>query len=272
MATKAQVKAFIETIAPIAIATCNKKTKKILPSVCIAQACCESAYGTSQKMINAKAIFGIKVGKSKWHFGTAWKDLAYSTKTKECYDGKTYTEITDMFRAYSSLEESVEDYFDMLGTCSRYAAAVGVKDAKTCITAIKNGGYATSPTYITTIMSIVNTYNLTQYDACMTGQTTTATTATTATQTATTYAVGKTYALTANMYVRQTAAGNKKKLTALTANARQNAYADGSGYGILKKGTKVTCQQIQKIGAATWIKIPSGWVCANNGSGTVYVS
>ena len=33
-----------------------------------------------------------------------------------------------------------------------------------CITAIKNGGYATSPTYINTIMSIINSNNLTKYD------------------------------------------------------------------------------------------------------------
>ena len=32
------------------------------------------------------------------------------------------------------------------------------------ITAIKNGGYATSPTYIDTIMSIINSNNLRQYD------------------------------------------------------------------------------------------------------------
>ena len=39
---------------------------------------------------------------------------------RECYDGKTYTNITDMFRAYSSIEDAVEDYYDMLAFCSRY--------------------------------------------------------------------------------------------------------------------------------------------------------
>lgn len=68
MATQTQVKAFIERIAPIAQA---KSKGRVLPSVCIAQACCESAYGTSPKMIRANAVFGIKVGKSKAHFGTA---------------------------------------------------------------------------------------------------------------------------------------------------------------------------------------------------------
>lgn len=167
MASAKQVKAFIKMIAPIAIAACNAREKKVLPSVCIAQACCESAYGTSKKMINANALFGIKVGKSKVHFGNCWHDKAYSTKTKECYDGKTYVSITDMFRAYDSIEDAVGDYYDMLGSCTRYAKCIGVTDSKTCITAIKNGGYATSPTYINTIMNIINKYNLTQYDTCM---------------------------------------------------------------------------------------------------------
>ena len=169
MATKAQIKAFIETVAPLAIDVCNSKQRKILPSVCIAMGCNESGYGTSAKMINANAIFGIKVGKSKAHFGTAWKDKAYSTKTKECYDGKTFTEITDMFRAYDSLRDSVEDYYDMLGTSSRYKDCVGVTDAEKCITAIIKGGYATDPNYVSKIMTIIKTNNLTQYDECMKG-------------------------------------------------------------------------------------------------------
>lgn len=167
MATQAQVKAFIKQIAPIAQA---KSKCRALPSVCIAQACCESAYGTSPKMIRANAVFGIKVGKSKAHFGNAWHDKAYSTRTKECYDGKTYVAITDMFRAYDSIEDAVEDYFDMLAACKRYKACISERDPRKCITAIKNGGYATAPEYITTIMSIINRYDLTKYDGVATSQ------------------------------------------------------------------------------------------------------
>ena len=166
MATQAQVKAFIEMLAPIVIDVCKSKTRQVLPSVAIAQACCESAYGTSKTMVAANAVFGIKVG-GKTHFGTAWKDKAYSTKTNECYDGKTYTQITDMFRAYDSIRDSVEDYYDLLGVSSRYAGCIGELDPVKSITAIKNGGYATSPTYITTITSIIKSNNLTQYDYCM---------------------------------------------------------------------------------------------------------
>ena len=173
MATRKQVTAFLDLVSPQVMNTCLNRVKLgmswVLPSVAIAQAACESAWGTSSKMVKANALFGIKVGKSKAHFGTAWKDKAYSTRTKECYDGKTYVEITDMFRAYDSIKDSIEDYYDMLGSCSRYKGCLYQTDAEVAITAIKKGGYATSPTYISTIMSIIDTYNLRKYDYIVTG-------------------------------------------------------------------------------------------------------
>ncbi len=168
MATTKQVKDFIRKVAPVAQAKASGREQWSLPSVCIAQCCCESAYGTSPKMMRANAILGIKVGKSRVHFGTAWKDKAYSTQTKECYDGKTYVNITDMFRAYDDIDGAIEDYYDMLAACSRYRNCLNQTDARNCITAIKNGGYATSPTYISTIMNIITKYNLTRYDSVVT--------------------------------------------------------------------------------------------------------
>lgn len=167
MATKTQVQNFIKMIAPIAVRQAKKHGNKIYASVCIAQACCESAYGTTLKMKNANAVFGIKVGKSKWHFGTAWKDKAYSTKTKECYDGKTYVEIEDFFRAYNSIEDATEDYYDLLCTASRYKKAINAKNYKECIKAIAIH-YATAElkdhSYSKTIISIIEKNNLIQYD------------------------------------------------------------------------------------------------------------
>lgn len=164
MATQEQVKVFFNKLAPIAVDQARKHGYKIFPSVCLAMAACESAYGTSPKMIRANAVFGIKVGKSKWHFGTAWKDKAYSTKTKECYDGKTYKVITDLFRAYDTLEEAVEDYYDLLCVSSRYKYALNQPTPLACIQGIQKAPYATSPTYVSTIMNIINKYGLTKYD------------------------------------------------------------------------------------------------------------
>ena len=164
MASSAEVTKFIKTMIPIAQAQAKKHGGKLFPSVCLAQACCESAYGTSPKMVRANAVYGIKVGKNKVHFGTAWKDKAYSTKTKECYDGKTYQQIQDLFRAYDNVSDATEDYMDMLCSCSRYSKALNCKSPRDSIYGIKNGGYATAPDYCTTIMNIIRKYNLEQYD------------------------------------------------------------------------------------------------------------
>ena len=161
MATAQQVQNFITTLGNLARAEVKKRIaagqKWSLPSVCIAQAALETGWGTSSLMTKANAYFGIKAG-------SGWTGKIYSSRTQECYDGLNYTTITDAFRAYDSLAESVKDYFDLITGLSRYAAACGTTDPRACITAIKNGGYATSPTYINTIMSIINSNNLTKYD------------------------------------------------------------------------------------------------------------
>lgn len=175
MATLAEVNAFIEKLSKLAIAERKKRDKWVLPSICIAQAALETGWGKSNLMVKANAYFGIKASKS-------WVGKVYDSKTSECYDGVNYVNITATFRAYDNVEESVADYFNLITKSSRYAGAVNNADALSAITAIKNGGYATSPTYIEKIMKIVNTYNLTQYDKVEETQATTKPTTTTVTQ------------------------------------------------------------------------------------------
>ena len=148
---------FIPTIAPLVQAENKKRGNPLFSSVVIAQAICESGWGQSKIMMKANAIFGIKATSS-------WKGKVYNANTQECYDGSTYTNITACFRAYNSLSESISDYFDLITKSERYRKACVSNSPLECITAIKNGGYATSPTYINTIMSIINSNNLTKYD------------------------------------------------------------------------------------------------------------
>ena len=148
---------FITTIAPLVVSENNKRGNPLFSSVVIAQAICESGWGQSKIMMTANAIFGIKATSS-------WKGKVYNANTQECYDGSTYTNITACFRAYNSLSESIADYFELIIGLSRYQKAINTSTPLECITAIKNGGYATSPTYINTIMSIINSNNLTKYD------------------------------------------------------------------------------------------------------------
>lgn len=159
MATRTQVNAFIDKLSVLAISECMQRDKKICPSVCIAQAALETGWGTSSLMLKANAYFGIKA--------TGWNGKVYNAKTKESYDGKTLVNTSAYFRAYDSLSDSVKDYYDLLTNSSRYAQAVNEPDATKCIKAIKAGGYATDPLYVSKITSIIKTYGLTKYDVCM---------------------------------------------------------------------------------------------------------
>lgn len=164
MALKKYQTEFLARIVPIAQRQAALHDNKLFPSVTIAQAIHESGWGTSKKMVAANALFGVKVGNSAYHFGDAWHGAAYKTGTTEYYDGKTATKITDWFRQYDTVEDAVCDYMDMLIHCKRYKGAVSQSTPKKSIEGIINGGYATGPGYVNSIMKLINSYNLTKYD------------------------------------------------------------------------------------------------------------
>lgn len=87
----------------------------------------------------------------------------------------------------------------------------------------------------------------------------------------TSYKVGKTYTLKANLKVRTGAGTNyrQKKRSELTASGKK--HAQSGTYAVLKKGTAVTVQAVKKNGKQVWVRIPSGWICAKASSGAVYV-
>lgn len=64
------------------------------------------------------------------------------------------------------------------------------------------------------------------------------------------YIVGNTYKLQATMNVRLTPGLNGKKI------------------GTLKKGTKVKCLAVKKVGTRIWIKYSKGWMCAKSSKHT----
>lgn len=156
MATAAQVATFIQTIAPLVQKYAKQYGYKVASPI-IAQACCESAYGTSwiskEPYFN---FFGMKCG-------SAWKGRSVSAKTKEEYQVGVLTSIVDNFRAYDSYEEGVEGYFKFINW-SRYANLKTATTPKRYLEYIKADGYATSSTYVNTNMNIINTYGLTKYD------------------------------------------------------------------------------------------------------------
>lgn len=131
----------------------------VLNSIIIAMACLESGYGSSNLMKNANAYFGIKATKT-------WLDKGnkiYNSKTKECYDGKTFVTITDSFRAYDSLKESINDFISLMKT-TRYKKVIGETDFLKAITLIKNSGYATDTDYIHKVYSVYMSNKLSRFD------------------------------------------------------------------------------------------------------------
>ena len=227
---------FIPTIAPIVQKVNKKKGNPLYTSVVIAQAILETGWGQSSIMIKANAIFGIKAT-------TDWKGKVYNADTKECYDGVNYTNISACFRAYDNLEDSIEDYFNLICSLSRYKNALNTSSPLECITAIKKGGYATDPKYIDNIMILINSNNLTKYDNKYIM-----------------YEIGKTYTLQVALNVRAGAGTNYriKNYSELTIDGKKHAYNQENA--VLKIGTKVTCLDIYVDDKNIWLKIPSGFV------------
>ncbi len=129
----------------------------ILPSLCIAQACVESAYGTSELAVNANNLFGIKAG-------SGWSGQTYTKNTQE-WDGSKYITVSAAFRAYDTMVACVEDYLDKITTMDRYKNLVGCTDIREACRLIREDGWATSPTYTETLLDRVDKHNLTQYDS-----------------------------------------------------------------------------------------------------------
>ena len=159
MATAKEAKSFIKTIGPL-IQTEAKERGYLVCSAVIAQACIESNYGFSKLSAGYFNYFGLKCGK-------AWKGKSVNMKTKEEYvAGGPLTTIRDNFRVFDSMADGVSGYYDFIST-SRYASLKTAKTALEYLERIKAAGYATSSTYVSTNMGVVNKYDLTKYDEAL---------------------------------------------------------------------------------------------------------
>lgn len=155
-----------------ALFTADQEKTGILASVSFAQFILESGYGKSELAQNANNCFGMKKSLSgnTWG-GSSWDGSSiYTKQTKEQNPDGTYETITADFRKYPCVEDSIADHSAYLlgaknGSELRYAGLKGCTDYKKAIQIIKDGGYATSLTYVEKLCSIIDKWNLTQYDA-----------------------------------------------------------------------------------------------------------
>lgn len=122
----------------------------------IAQAVLESGWGNSTLGSVYHNYFGLKCG-------TKWTGKSVNMNTQEEYIAGTLTTISDNFRVFDSMEDGVRGYFEFI-QLQRYQNLKGITDPQTYLETIKADGYATSSTYVQSNMSIIEQYNLTQYD------------------------------------------------------------------------------------------------------------
>lgn len=116
-------------------------------SLTMAQYFIESANGTSELARNANNFFGIKWVQGLTNFP------AYYKETKEWVNGG-YITVRAPFRKYPSIEASFRDHSLFLHK-DRYKTIWGVRDYKEACRLVREAGYATSPTYTSTLISCI---------------------------------------------------------------------------------------------------------------------
>lgn len=155
MATAIQISSFINQIAPL-IQNEAKNRGYHVASPIIAQACVESAFGTSLLASKYHNYHGLKCG-------SVWRGKSVNLKTKEEYTVGTLTTIRDNFRVYDSMADGVVGYFDFINT-KRYENLREAPTPMIYLQLIKSDGFATASNYCQTCMNCVTKYNLEQFD------------------------------------------------------------------------------------------------------------
>lgn len=122
---------------------------RIPASITLAQGVLESAAGRSELAINGNNHFGIKC--NGWRGRTTYHD---DDARNEC------------FRAYDNVYQSYEDHSVFLTSSKRYSRLFELKltDYKGWARGLKACGYATSPTYASKLIEIIQLYRLYEYD------------------------------------------------------------------------------------------------------------
>lgn len=118
-------------------------------SITLAQACLESANGTSTLARQANNHFGIKC--------RGWRGPSFLHDDDE---------KGECFRSYDSPEQSFSDHSDFLRYNDRYAFLFDLNptDYRGWAHGLKKAGYATDPQYAEKLIKIIEEYKLWEYD------------------------------------------------------------------------------------------------------------
>lgn len=128
----------------------------ILASLTAAQALLESGRGNSTLTRMYNNVFGMKVG-------TGWTGDIVELPTTEYYNGVKTTVIAK-WKVYANWSESIADHSALFNKYDRYKNLRGLTDYKLACQYVREDGYATSPTYTTSLISIIEQYKLYEWD------------------------------------------------------------------------------------------------------------
>ena len=126
----------------------------VLPSVTAAQAILESGWGQSALATEANNLFGIK---------GSYNGQYVIMSTAE-YGSGGYYYVNAEFRKYPSFYESVVDHGYFLYSNSRYSNLLHQTSYATVTSLLQSDGYATSPTYASSLNNVITTYGLQSWD------------------------------------------------------------------------------------------------------------
>lgn len=152
--------AFVEYLYPKAEKVAQKVG--VDPRYMVAQAALETGWGqhTMKKSDGANSfnLFGIKAD-------TRWDGEVARVSTLEYRDGIARREQAN-FRAYSSFEESLDDYIDFIESNERYQKALSVaQQPEQFVQELQRAGYATDPAYAEKISDIARRSVFARVDA-----------------------------------------------------------------------------------------------------------
>ena len=164
---------FLKSIANIVIEDMNRSG--ILASLTMAQAAVESANGSSLLSREYSNYYGMTAGScAPARRADTTITVVYPGTGGNSCSGNAYWDGTvvwmcnssgkdcQWYRVYDSFANSTADHSRLLSN-SNYQCQ-GITTPEEAIACVQAGGYATASHYQSTIMSVINTYNLTQYD------------------------------------------------------------------------------------------------------------
>jgi outer membrane protein OmpA-like peptidoglycan-associated protein len=137
----------------------------VLASITLAQGILESNSGLSNLAKDANNHFGVKCG-GNWH-GKTYKmssdDHPINTKP-----------IQTCYRKYKNVADSYRDHSDILAEPIRYAFLfqLNQSDYRSWCQGLQSAGYAMANTYASTLINIIQTHRLFEFDKLSMGNTT----------------------------------------------------------------------------------------------------